>query len=340
MGNQSTEKRIAFAGPWIGEFGWEIMTWVPYLRKLSHDYDKMYISTFRGVEALYTGFHCELEFLSSTFQHGRVDNWLDYQGDDSFTNPLAYCAGTDHIKPIKEYSVEGEYVRYGSPVIKDAPILFNARGIERGAFKNWAGEKWMELSEEFPSGKFIGSVDDLVIIREDPLVDYRGFKLQALMDLIASASIVIGQSSGVMHLALMCGTPICVWGDDTLMNFGESLETRYKETWNPFGTPVTWVSCEKPWDPEPEQILNALKPKDVPDMGILGAINAAVRSGRYIVAIAHVGEKDGNEAVFSTCIGVDFPDNELLEQAEAQLCDSVKRSVSNAKTERRPVSWA
>ena len=166
-----------------------------------------------------------------------------------------------------------------------------------------------------------------------------GWKLPDLMNAIASASIVIGQSSGVMHLAVMCGTPVCVWGDDKLMNFGESLEIRYKETWNPFGTPVTWVHCDKPWDPEPEWILEALKPKDVPDPRILGAINAAVRSGRYIVAVAHIGDQEGKEAIHSACIGVDFPDNKFLEQAEAQLCDEIKKSISNAKAERIPVSW-
>lgn len=322
------EKKVAFCGPWIGEFGWEIMTWVPYLHKLSRDYDKMYISTFEDVEALYTGFHCELEFVPHSYPN-RVDDWLEYPPEAELY--LELC--TDHIKPIKEYRVDGEYVRYGSPVFKDVTILFHARGVEP-QFKNWPREKWEVLAAEFPGAKSIGSYGDQCVTERV----YNDAGLKQLVDVIASASVVVGQSSGVMHLALMCGTPVVVWGDDKLMNFGESLEARYKETWNPFHTPVAWVNCEKAWDPEPEQILDAMKPKDVPDLRTLSLIKQAAASGQYMVAVGYMGEKDGKECLYAQCGGTSFPAN-WLDKAGEDMIRKIQQSISQAKAERIPVSW-
>lgn len=323
------EKKIAFAGPWIGEFGWEIMTWIPYLRKRSRDYEKMFVSTFEGMEPLYIGFHCEVEFKPHDYNE-RVDDWT--------TRGMMPCSvdTTDIIKPIKEYRVDGEYVRYGSPVIKDVSVLFHARGIEKGSFKNWDIEKWEALAEKFPGAASIGTRDDLHV---PGTVDGRDIAFHGnLRDVIASASIVIGQSSGVMHLASMCGTPHLVWGDDRLKNFGESLEKRYAETWNPFGTPVTWVSCEKPWDPEVDQILDALRPKSIPDPRTLDLVKRAVESEHYTIAVAYMGEKDGKDALYAQAGGTGFPDA-WLDKAEKDLLDTVKGSISTARAERRPVSW-
>lgn len=319
---------IAFAGPWIGEFGWEILTWVPYLRKLSRDYEKMIISTFPGVEALYTGFHCELEFHPHSYPE-RVDDWVEYPDGEVHLWPHDH-----HIKPIKQYKVDGEYVRYGSPIVQDAVVSFHARGIQTAAFKNWSVQKWGELAKEFPRAISIGSKNDLHVAGTK---DARGMSLGSLMDLIASSSMVIGQSSGVMHLASMCCTPHLVWADNKTY-FNEPLQKRYEETWNPFGTPVTWVDCDN-WDPEPGQIVAALKPKhSAPDTRVLSAIYDAVQSGRYILAVAHVAEKDDKAAVIAKSIGINFPDS-MLEQAEEYLTKSVKGWVAKAKAERMPESW-
>jgi len=304
------------------------MTWVPYLRKLSRDYEKMIISTFEGVEALYSGFHCELEFRPHTDQK-RVDGWTEVNWPYVGIELEAY-----HIKPIKQYKVDGEYVRYGSPVVQDAVVLFHARGIQTAAFKNWDIEKWAVLAKEFPSAISIGSKDDLHVPGTG---DARGMSLGSLMDLVASASIVIGQSSGVMHLAAMCGTQQLVWADNKTY-FNEPLEKRYQETWNPFGTPVTWIDCDN-WDPQPDQIMQALKPKhSIPNTQVLSVIYDAVQSGQYIIGVAHVGEKDNKAAVMAKSIGINFPDS-MLEQAEEQLFKSVRGSIAKAKAERMPVSW-
>jgi hypothetical protein len=327
--------KTAFAGPWIGEFGWEIMTWIPYLRKLCREYDKMIISTFEGMEALYTGFHCELEFNPHNYMT-RLDDWMN--PDITFSLPLGIPIEAVRINPIKEYRIDGEYVRYGSPVVKDVSVLFHARGIEKGASKNWPREKWEKLAKEFPEAICIGSPKDLNVY--EGMADWtlhqdaRTADLNQLMDLIASASIVIGGSSGVMHLALMCGTRIATWGKCN--NFGDTLENRYKETWNPFGTPVTWVGDT--WNPEPEDILKALQPHNVPAPQTLSAVYDAVQSGQYIISTAFMGKRDGKEAVLTRCSATNFPDDRL-DEAARKMSRDVDGSIAQVKAERIPVSW-
>jgi hypothetical protein len=318
---------IAFAGPWRGEFGWEIMTWVPYLRKLSHDYDEMNIITFPGMESLYSGFHCTVKFHPHEYLE-RTDDWMNVPSTYYDSKSVA-----DRIKPIKQYKVHGEYVRYGSPVVKDVAVLFHARGINERSFKNWPVEKWETVAKEFPGATSIGSRNDLHV---PGTRDCRGAELGDLMDCIASAAIVIGQSSGVMHLASMCGTPQLVWADNKTY-FNEPLEKRYKETWNPFNTRVTWIDCDN-WDPEPEQIFEALKPKKAPTPQVLSSIHDAVESGRYIIATAYMAEDGGKPSVSTNCIGVSFPDA-YLDRAGEELTAEIRNSIAKARAERRPVSW-
>lgn len=335
MGIELTEDRIAFCGPWIGEFGWEIMTWVPYLRMLSHDYDKMYISTFEGIEALYSGFHCPVEFVPHGYPE-RVDDWMN----TVVVHPPTPKDVTERIGVIKEYRVEGEYVRYGSPVVKDVGVLFHARGIEKGASKNWALEKWEKLAGHFPGAICIGAAQDVNVWRklQDWTLrqDARSASLPQLIDLIASVAVVIGQSSGVMHLALMCGTPIVTWGDCN--NFGDTLKNRYMETWNPFGTPVTWVGDT--WDPEPEQVMEAIRPtvNIRPPEKVLRSIHDAVESGHYLVAVAYAKEAEGKMAIVSTCEAVEFPDV-LLDKAYDDIGKTIKGAIAQAQSERTPASW-
>lgn len=322
------ETKTAFCGPWLGEFAWEFMTWIPHLRALSHDYEKMIICTYPGVEPLYSGFHCELEFDPIVGAPERSDDWGDRsQSPVTFNIPDE----VEHIKPLKRYRIPGEYVRYGSPGMKDIGVLFHARGINKGASKNWSRDKWEQLAKAFPGAISIGSKDDF---RIPDIRDCREVELCHLMDLIASASVVIGGSSGVMHLAVMCGTPIVTWGECN--NFGDTLKNRYKETWNPFGTPVTWVGDT--WDPEPEQVLDAMRPGKAPDPRILEIIKTAVESESHMIVTAYMGKKDGKDALYAQVAGTSFPDL-WLDRLEKDLTGTIKGAVSQAKSERRPASW-
>jgi hypothetical protein len=210
-------RRVITFEPWIGEFGWELMSWQAKCRKISRDYDYAVCCSFRGMDALYTDF---AEFLA----HDRQQRSLTF--------------------PHKQYRIDGEWVRYGN-ARPERDILFHGRADRKCPFKNY--RRWQRVAEAFPCAGWIGLGGD-----DCYGADYRNLPLQDLMDIIAGAKVVVGGSSGVMHLAQLCGTPVVAWGDNKTY-YNESLERRYKETWNPFGIGVGWVPSDD-WQPEPNMI--------------------------------------------------------------------------------------
>ena len=313
--------RIGFGGPWYGEFGWEICTWQSYLRKLSHDYDKMIISTFPGMEPLYTGFHCKVEFLPHKHP-ARALEWRDTSMVETAFDATQYTTPVGTIKPIKQFRVEGEFVRYGTPFAHDIEVLFHARGIQKASFKNWPHEKWEQLASSFPKAASVGTSEDYHI---PGTVDRRGIPLQDLMDLMASSQVIVGQSSGVMHLATLCGLRQVVWGDNKTY-FGETLERRYKEIWNPLSTPVMWIPTEA-WNPDPNEVMKGLlqgSGDGRPSQKVLNFIKSAVGAGRYMIAIAYLEDKDGRTLIHSYCETVKCPDDKMKETIGCIRSDMAK----------------
>ena len=48
--------KTLIAGPWVGEFGWELFAWQGYLRALSRKFDKTIIISRTASKALYDDF--------------------------------------------------------------------------------------------------------------------------------------------------------------------------------------------------------------------------------------------------------------------------------------------
>jgi hypothetical protein len=58
-------------------------------------------------------------------------------------------------------------------------------------------------------------------------------------------------------MAAACGANLVVWGDDRTY-FGETLEKRYKMTWNPFEVRVGWITASD-WQPDPVVIIKKIE---------------------------------------------------------------------------------
>ena len=216
--------------PWYGEFGWEVATWVPWCRKQAAGYEQVVVTSFEGMGPLYADFATEFK------THGQPHRGLDYP---------------------KRYRADGEYVRYGKKPSGYFDCLIHGRGIARKNsinYRRW--DEFLKLKQKsLPlSCACVGSKEDL---RVGDLFDMRGIELQKLMDQISAAKVVVGVSSGLMHLAAFCGTNIVVWGDRRTY-FGETLEHRYKVTWNPFNVRVGWIDADD-FHPEPERIIEAVE---------------------------------------------------------------------------------
>lgn len=227
----ATERGSIDFPPWHGEFGWEIMSWVPQLRLQAAGCEKVTVTSFEGMGPLYEDFATEFKC------HGQSGRGLKYP---------------------KKYRSAGLYHKYGRPEECEFfwDILFHARGISRKSSINYT--RWGELLaliKKLPATKAcVGSKDDL---RIGTMPDMRGLELQQLMNLISRARLVVGVSSGLMHLAAACGADIVVWGDRRTY-FGETLEQRYKVTWNPFNVRVGWLEDDH-FQPDPERIAERIR---------------------------------------------------------------------------------
>lgn len=224
----ATTKQLVFP-PWFGEFGWEVMTYAPWCRAQCLDADKRgLIRSFLGMTPLYDDF---ADFKAHTNGETRSDTFSP-----------------------KRYRVDRIHRKYGNPNPK-YEILIHARGIRRKAAYNY--KQWADVvSSVYPKNAIaaVGSEHDQHI---EGVADERGIPLQDLMDLMAGARLVVGVSSGVMHLAAACGTPVVVWGYSKT-HFGETLEKRYKETWNPHSVRVEWVTADD-FQPTPNSVLMAIE---------------------------------------------------------------------------------
>ncbi len=222
---RKTDHEIEFP-LWTGEFGWELMTWIPWIRRQSRGFERVLAHCPATTWPLYA------DFATTTITHPDQPRGLDYP---------------------KRYRPDGEHKCYGKPN-PEYDILIHARGIRRSVNKNY--ERFAEVAAQLSPLRLgcIGSGPDGQV---DCCRDLRGIEIEQLCDLMAGCRLVVGASSGVMHLSALCGANMVTWGDRRTY-FGETLEQRYKVTWNPFDVQVGWIDVDD-WQPSPTQIINEIE---------------------------------------------------------------------------------
>ena len=220
---------------WRGEFGWEVMSWAPFCRSRAAGFRHVIVTSFAETAALYD------DFCTDFRCHEQTGRSLDYP--KSFPFYFSGGAGFTHR-------------RYGRPGQGPAfDVLVHCRAIARKRTINY--DRWPELIESlFGSGLKVACIGTAVDGHCSPAIDARNAPLTVLMDLAANAKVTVGASSGTMHLAAACGCPLLVWGDRKT-RYRQTLEQRYRETWNPHDVPVTFLAADD-WQPDPERILQEL----------------------------------------------------------------------------------
>lgn len=246
--------KVAFFGPWIGEFGWEVATWQAWCRKQAEKYDRVYVCSFPGMGPLYADF---AEFIPHSHPT-RTDMWIpdvhvDYSKVDFSVPPDV----TTVIHPIREFIVDGDFIKFGDKPDKRFKCLIHVCNHSDPSkhYKNYPIEFWRRVVAGLPrETACIGAGSDLYI---EGTTDLRGITLDQLMNCMAGCKVVVGGSSGPMHLACFCGATIVVWAPGRKTFIGGPLETRYKKSWNPFGTKVCYIAADD-WRPDPNVVLTAV----------------------------------------------------------------------------------
>jgi len=259
---------VLFAGPWVGEFGWELMNWQAYLRTLRPQYRKIIVSSRDSSRALYEDI-CD-EFIPHEIT-GRSNSHVafDLKNPDELIRILSLIpSGAHHLAPQRYIPASAQhFIRFGRPAPEKYPvdILIHARGRAHETGRNWPLEKWVQLVHALrEAGWRIGSVGISSSTMAVPhVIDYRDIPLKETVDVMASARLMLGPSSGPLHLASLCGVPHLVWTDKRTYGMGKTSREKYESWWNPMKTMVQVVDdhdFDPPVDLVLQSVLTMLKP--------------------------------------------------------------------------------
>jgi len=262
---------LLLAGPWIGDFGFEICAWVPYVRKLARVYGKTVVVCEPGHEYLYRDF-CD-EFWNYT-KDGWRDRWTVVGKEPKIPGYIREKYPGARIlvpneKRIWRGWVKGEFRKYGNKNGNGYDILIHARNLKPNSWydkkvvkgsRNWPADKWIALVEHFKDYRiaYIGSQTGSRCFGNGE--DLRGLALDKLCSIMVNSKVIVGESSGPLHLASHCGCPQVVITHDHKEKslYGKTNRDRYKTLWNPFHTPCK-VLDRWEWCPPVDRVVKAVK---------------------------------------------------------------------------------
>jgi len=252
------------AGPWVGEFGWELFAWQGYVRALSRKFDHTTIISRPKSKPLYEDF-CDTFYdhmpsggiVDSFFMHGvdfgkdfkkvAIANNIKFDSDTTLLIPrrIGLPPFTHHTQPviIGNHTIKPEYKIYGSKADTGYDYVFHIRNRKSVRPEdNWSVQNWNKLRDLLGSDKIacIGTEAESGLI--EGTHDMRDIELQKLFELLYNAKCAFGSSSGPMHLASLCNTPHIVWSIP-------NNKVRYEENWNPHDTNVCFFS-DYNWHPD------------------------------------------------------------------------------------------
>jgi hypothetical protein len=220
--------------------------------------DRIIASSRPGHEALYADF--AIDFVPFVPPPGEANcYWRDGVAADSFsylvpkgTKWLNPSAGVHYrFKDGCPYVPNQSYIRFGqeAPAI-EFEVIIHARD-RRGPSKsgrNWPVEAWSEFLRSLPSSWRLACMGS----REEALAfsgaDLRGLPIRDLMNRLRAARLVVGPSSGPIHLAALCGVSHVVWSG----NARDGI--RYRDLWNPFQAEHRLI---EDWKPSVKDVLRA-----------------------------------------------------------------------------------
>ena len=262
-------KRL-IAGPWIGEFGWELFAWQGYIRSLAENFDETIIACRPSSRALYNDFANDFIDLNppkglsdSFFMHGidlnlyakevllKHKNLLE-KGTSIFAPRRIGFPPNTHFSEeiqVKNFLIKPKYIKFGTEIQREYEYVFHIRSRDLRKEDNWSLDNWKKLFNLLTKNgervACVGTTKESGLI--DGATDYRDKPLNEVFNILRNCKTVFGPSSGPMHLSSLCGAPHVVWSIDA-----NSL--RYNTNWNPLKTPVLFLS-EHEWHPNPEYIF-------------------------------------------------------------------------------------
>ena len=253
LDNLKGDSNQLIAGPFLGEFGWELMQWQGYLRQMSKFYKHVIVYGRSTSAYLYKDF-------ASEFRAMDVSSW---DTDAYLLRDFDYLKWANQFKGqdiliadnrCKELSsiMHQDFISYGAKKkANEYDLIIHARNIpflkgnKKKSLRNWSINEWDQLCSALPQLKIASVGIQELSYAPKGTDDLRGISTEQLCSILASSKCCVGPSSGLMHLASLCKTPHLVWtsNNNGSKRFG-GVAYRYLRSWNPLATRVKLINEE------------------------------------------------------------------------------------------------
>lgn len=260
--------KTLFAGPFVGEFGWELFVWQGFVRRHAKEYDKVIVSSRTSSRFLYEDFYDEFVDCNPDTYACSQFNCLQGGFENKFKDEYSDAI---HLFPTNQQNVRHffpdmnqDLIVFKSEVeVEPVDLVFHARNVKGfGEYKearNWPPDKWEKLASTLAGhGHKIASIGTSDFSIHVPgTLNYLDKDLSVVCALLNRSKMIIGQSSGPMHFATLCKCPQLVWTSNE-PGLGKDNKKKYEVDWNPFDTPV-YVYEESGWNPDVSKIINSFE---------------------------------------------------------------------------------
>jgi hypothetical protein len=259
-------RRVLVAGPYVGEFGHELMDWQPWVRAQIARHDEVHVITYPGRDYLYPG--CKVHYHDvplekAGYRHGR----LSPQQVETMARKKAAELGLKNFDVMTALNICTSYHRrfllpakfelFGQPPAAEQirDLAFHFRQVKKEGpdqTRNYAPENCDRLAElcRAQNLNFFCVGHPRYAYCPPGVEDRRSEDLAASVAAIRSARMLAGELSGPMHLAQLCGTAILIWADG-------QWRLDDCERWNVFRVP-TYIVANDTHQPNPEDVAQKI----------------------------------------------------------------------------------
>jgi hypothetical protein len=260
-------RQVLIVGPYVGEFGHEIMDFQSFVRWLGRKYRQVHVITFPGRDPLYRDFLLhphDFDLRTAGYVYGRISHAEIKQYAQTFAQQRG-IVGYDHFSTAHlrtrwhrrlALGQAHEIIRPLRPALQDRRILFHFRQIDKQGpdksrnFRPELAEEVCRLCRE--AGFEIACIGHpRYALCPDGCQDCRTEDLEATVAVIAACQMVVGELSGPLHLAAYCAKPIAIWAPDPWRIEGATRR-------NPFNVKM-FIVRDNTTNPAPTEVLSTIK---------------------------------------------------------------------------------
>ncbi|MCF7849380.1 MAG: hypothetical protein K9M45_11065 [Kiritimatiellales bacterium] len=258
---------VLVVGPYAGEFGIEIIKFQSFVRWLAPRYKEVHVITYPGREPLYrmpntTVHEHGFDLKTAGYWYGK----RSFQSLDEFARRFAEENGIRNYDLLNTNLLCTGWHRRLLWRQKHVPLCAAANGFQYDVVFHFRA---MEKDGPDQSRNYRPELAEKLVRRcvqagmrcaciglpeyalcFEGCEDRRTEKLDETVSVIGSATVVVGELSGPIHLAVYCARPVVTWAP-------EPHRMAYAKKHNPFGVDIVAVS-DTTTNPAPEDVFDVL----------------------------------------------------------------------------------